>query len=203
MTKRKPKAERKQEILDAALRCFSKKGYHDTKMDDIISACGLSKGAIYWHFKGKRDIFIALIEQHIEEDKILMRQLTEKHGISPSLLTHSGNFFLERHFGEEKEKLMPLFIEFIAESSRDQKILLKLRAIYEEWIDLIKRSFDIAREKGMIRELDSECLATGIFALIDGLIGLHIVFGDRLDHNRVWSELADALLKGLIKRGDQ
>jgi AcrR family transcriptional regulator len=203
MTKRKPKEIRKQEILEAALGCFSKRGYHDTKMDDIIRACGLSKGALYWHFKGKRDIFIALIEQHIEEDKLLMQRLTEKHGVSPSLLRHSGSFFLERHFGEKKKKLMPIFIEFIAESSRDRKILRKLRVIYEEWIELIKRSFDIAKEKGMIRELDSECLATGIFALIDGLIGLHIVFGDKLDHNRVWDEFSDALLKGLIKRGDQ
>lgn len=203
MTKQKPKKVRRQEILEAALTCFSKKGYHDTKMDDIIKTCGLSKGAIYWHFKGKRDIFVALIEQHINEDKALMQQLTDEHGVSPSLLRHSGHLFLKRHFKKEKEKLIPLFIEFIAESSRDRMIEKKLRAIYGEWIELIKQSFDTAKEKGMIRDLDSECLAIGVFALIDGLIELHIVFGEKLDYEKVWDVFSEALLKGMVKRGDQ
>jgi AcrR family transcriptional regulator len=201
MTQRKSKEIRKKEILEAALACFSRKGYHDTKMNDIIKRCGLSKGALYWYFKGKRDIFIALMEQHIHEDKLLMQRLTDEYGVSPSLLKQSGQLFLERHFSKEKAKLVPLFIEFIAESSRDTVILRKLRAIYGEWIELIKKSFETAKAQGMIRDLDTECLAMGIFALVDGLIGLHIVFGEQLDYHTVWNEFSDALLKGIIKRG--
>lgn len=57
MTKKWSRKERKEEILQAALKCFSEKGYHDTGMDNIIREFGLSKGAIYWYFKSKRDIF--------------------------------------------------------------------------------------------------------------------------------------------------
>lgn len=47
MTRRKSEEIRREEILEAALKCFSKRGYHDTRMDDIINESGLSKGAIY------------------------------------------------------------------------------------------------------------------------------------------------------------
>jgi AcrR family transcriptional regulator len=73
MTKRKPEEVRRKEILDAALRCFSNKGYHETRIDDIVKESGLTKGAIYWYFKGKRELFVALIEQHLKEDKALWK----------------------------------------------------------------------------------------------------------------------------------
>ena len=50
------------EILDAALACFTARGYHETSIDDIAARAGLSKGAIYWHFAGKRALFLALID---------------------------------------------------------------------------------------------------------------------------------------------
>lgn len=49
-------------ILQAAQACFADKGYYQTTMDDIAAESGLSKGALYWHFKSKRDLFISLNE---------------------------------------------------------------------------------------------------------------------------------------------
>lgn len=46
-----------QKILDAAERSFIEKGYDQTSLQDIITATGLSKGAIYHHFTSKEDIF--------------------------------------------------------------------------------------------------------------------------------------------------
>jgi AcrR family transcriptional regulator len=54
---------RRAQILDAAQRCFGRTGFHKTKMDDIVEASGLSKGALYWHFKSKDEIFLALFDQ--------------------------------------------------------------------------------------------------------------------------------------------
>jgi AcrR family transcriptional regulator len=54
------------EILDAALACFAARGYHETSVDDIAARAGLSKGAIYWHFAGKRELFLALVDRFSE-----------------------------------------------------------------------------------------------------------------------------------------
>lgn len=48
--------QRRQQILAAALRCFARKGFHETSMSDIIVESGLSAGTIYGHFTGKSDL---------------------------------------------------------------------------------------------------------------------------------------------------
>lgn len=50
-------------ILDAAMNIFSAKGFHDTKLDEIVAEGGISKGSIYFHFPNKEKLFIALVDQ--------------------------------------------------------------------------------------------------------------------------------------------
>jgi len=54
-------AETREHILEVALDVFSKKGYSRTTFVDIAKEIGLSKGAVYWHFKTKPDLLAALI----------------------------------------------------------------------------------------------------------------------------------------------
>jgi len=56
----KPTRER---ILDAAMELFSAKGFHDTKLDEIVAEASTSKGSIYFHFPNKEKLFIALVDQ--------------------------------------------------------------------------------------------------------------------------------------------
>jgi len=75
-------AETRQRILSEALNLFSKKGYGQTTFVDIAHQIGLSKGAVYWHFKTKTDLLVALIEygcqlQELEAEMtsvVLLRQ---------------------------------------------------------------------------------------------------------------------------------
>ena len=55
-------SNRKNQILDAALEVFVKKGYSETSMNDIANVSGLSKGAIYHHYISKRELFLSLID---------------------------------------------------------------------------------------------------------------------------------------------
>jgi AcrR family transcriptional regulator len=61
---RKPQA-RPDEVLNAALKQFSRHGFAATRMDDIAKAAGLSKAAIYLYFPSKEDVFKALIEARV------------------------------------------------------------------------------------------------------------------------------------------
>ena len=51
---------RRDEIIDAALRAFAAKGFQGTSMADVIAEAGLSAGAIYGHFAGKKELFAAV-----------------------------------------------------------------------------------------------------------------------------------------------
>jgi AcrR family transcriptional regulator len=54
--------ERREQILQAAMSCFGEKGYHAATMDDLVRASGLSKGSLYWHFRSKEEVFLALFD---------------------------------------------------------------------------------------------------------------------------------------------
>ncbi len=57
------RASRREQVLDAALRCFSQRGFQRTSMADIIRESGLSAGAIYLQFPGKQQIAAAVAER--------------------------------------------------------------------------------------------------------------------------------------------
>ena len=59
------KLETRKLILDAAYQLFAEKGYAQATIDDIIRACGVSKGALYHHFASKEELFKALLEDRI------------------------------------------------------------------------------------------------------------------------------------------
>ena len=58
---------RRAEILDAALDVFSARGYHQSSIDEIAQAAGVSKALIYEHFESKLQLHVSLIEMHAEE----------------------------------------------------------------------------------------------------------------------------------------
>ena len=58
--KRVSAQERQTQIIDAAIRCFQRKGFENTTVDDIAAEFGLSKGSIYWHYPSKKDILVAV-----------------------------------------------------------------------------------------------------------------------------------------------
>ncbi len=62
---------RRQEILDAALACFSEDGFHQTGMADIVSRSGMSHGAVYGYFRSKDDIIEALADDRHRNEAIL------------------------------------------------------------------------------------------------------------------------------------
>jgi TetR/AcrR family acrAB operon transcriptional repressor len=62
--------ETRERILDTAERLFERSGVSRTSLEDIASAAGVTRGAIYGHFKGKSDLFVAMyrrVRPHIDE----------------------------------------------------------------------------------------------------------------------------------------
>src|SRR5947209_5089093 len=58
--------ETRAELLNAGLRVFARHGYRDAGVDEIAAEAGYSKGALYWHFSGKEDLLLALIDERID-----------------------------------------------------------------------------------------------------------------------------------------
>ncbi|OBK22046.1 TetR family transcriptional regulator [Mycobacterium asiaticum] len=71
----------RQQILRAAAHQFARRAYHDVGLDDILAEAELTKGAMYFHFRSKHALAVAIIDQHTAEgraavDDLLARQLS-------------------------------------------------------------------------------------------------------------------------------
>ena len=56
----------REELLEAAAQVFAEKGFQAASVDEIAGRAGFSKGALYWHFKSKDDLFFALLEERVD-----------------------------------------------------------------------------------------------------------------------------------------
>jgi AcrR family transcriptional regulator len=66
-TSRLPRGARRQQLLRAAQDVFVAQGFHAAAMDDIADRAGVSKPVLYQHFPGKRELYLALLEQQVGE----------------------------------------------------------------------------------------------------------------------------------------
>jgi AcrR family transcriptional regulator len=87
---RSARAERRdarEALLEAALEVFAERGYRDASVDDIAARAGYSKGAVYWHFSSKDDLFFALWEERVDgpwnETIKLLESAAAEHDMAP------------------------------------------------------------------------------------------------------------------------
>ncbi|WP_376973191.1 TetR/AcrR family transcriptional regulator [Arthrobacter sp.] len=71
-TRRLPREERRKQLLDAAHQVFVAHGYHGAAMDEIADVALVSKPVLYQHFPGKRELYLALLDAHLESLTALM-----------------------------------------------------------------------------------------------------------------------------------
>jgi TetR/AcrR family transcriptional regulator, fatty acid metabolism regulator protein len=70
-------------ILEAAVQVFAQKGYHETRVDDIVAESKTSKGSVYFYFPSKQDIFLGLIDTFsgLLENRLNEAIQKEVHGV--------------------------------------------------------------------------------------------------------------------------
>jgi AcrR family transcriptional regulator len=120
------KKSSRERLLEAAAKVFAERGYQAASVDEIAAAAGLSKGAVYWNFSSKDELFHALLEERIdrqiEETAEILRSAPIDRPIDPDVVNR-----WEDMLGRERE-LMLLSHEHWARAVRDPE----LRARYAE-----------------------------------------------------------------------
>lgn len=162
---------RKNAILDAALTCFTRKGFHRTTMQDICRECELSPGAVYRYFRSKRALIEGVHERGIAQDVALISAVGSSAPNIVAALETLGRYFfaqlLEPNIGEHER----LDAEIRAETLRDEE----LRAANRERLQTLRTVLaDLLRRSGEdtslpIAHVDPTALANLLIALLMGL----------------------------------
>ena len=191
MTTHRTKEVRRDQIIRAAITCFSEKGYHEASMDDIALAANLSKGSLYWHFKSKRELFQSLVERWLQE-------FTESLGTTLEQATSAGEKLrmmieaVKRNAAAQPE-LARAQLEFYALAVRDEEFKAWLHENYvtdSEFLESIVRE---GIESGEFREVPAGSVARMIMAYLDGAL-LHREINDpSASASTVLDEVAETL----------
>lgn len=181
---------RRQQILDAARRCFIRRGFHQTTMSDILGEAELSAGAVYGYFRGKDEIIAAIAQTFIDQITGLLEPMAE-HDPPPSLPEAS-----ERLMGQlEDVAFGPNGFAFIApqvwaEALHNESIHALLNAKYAKILGAFTQLVRAQQRAGMVRaDADPANVAKVILGSSFGYVMQRVLIGNmtRADY---WEGLA-------------
>ncbi|MDN7131741.1 TetR family transcriptional regulator [Halomonas sp. MC140] len=171
---RKTKAEAeatREALLHAAEEVFFAKGVARTSLEQIARHAGLTRGAVYWHFKNKGDLFMALVEQvHMPFQSLMEEVEKTEAGNSPleslRLAYHAGLARIEQPSYQRILSILLHRCEFFS----DINPLEMQDKIGNECFDEMLSVFEIAHQQQLLREDLSPAVATRIMqSMLGGL----------------------------------
>jgi AcrR family transcriptional regulator len=159
--------DRRSQILDAALVCFAKHGFHQASMHDISTEAGISVGLIYRYFENKEAVISAMADRHKKE----ILEVIEQAKQAPTLL-ESLEIIFTAHCCESSPKVVSAFVvDLYSESSRNPQVANLVRDVLDTAMagvtELIARSPEAARAT---TTLTSKELSELIFAVARGML---------------------------------
>jgi AcrR family transcriptional regulator len=189
MTKSEDTRER---ILDAALNIFSNKGYHDTRMDEIVEASETSKGSIYFHFPNKERLFLALVDQFADllERRVVEAVEQEEQGI---MQVRAALQACLETFGRYRRPAKILLVQAVGLGSVFEK---KRIEVNDRFANLIKKYLDESIAIGDITPVDTEVVSYAWMGAIYGIV-IRWVYTGEPDSERILSALLPLLLKSV------
>ncbi len=179
-------------ILDAALDVFARKGYHDTRMDEIVTGSQTSKGSIYFHFPNKEQLFLALVDQFAN---LLERRITEaisEHERGMVKVQAALETCLAT-FGRYRRQAKVLLVQA---SGLGNTFEQKRLAINDRFAGLIAGYLQEAVDVGEIAPLDTEVVAQAWMGAIYNLV-IRWVYTGEPDSERIVQALVPMLLQSV------
>lgn len=168
LTRAESKARTRAELVTAARRVFVERGYAKATLEAVADEAGYSTGAIYSAFRGKADLFLAVLDLRIAERASQM----EKAGAGATSVGEHAEL-LARQFavaGKHERAWSLLMIEFWVEAARDPE----LRRQFAQRHDALKAAVSTAIEGVLARSgerltVSVDEVATAATALANGL----------------------------------
>jgi AcrR family transcriptional regulator len=201
-TRRRRKAERPQEILEAAFTEFSRHGYATTTLDRIAERAGVTKGTIYVYFESKEHLFISMVREFTKSAHDTVQEMFETHEGSTADLLRAQFSFIYQHIVEDKRRREVVRL-LIAEASRFPELADRYYdEILRPCLDLLKQAIRRGVDRGEIRQssiVDSPQVVIAPIALVDLWM---MMFEQRqpLDLKAYFDAHLDLVLNGLLAK---
>ena len=189
-------------ILDAAEVLFYQQGVSRTTLEKIAVAANVTRGAIYWHFQNKADLFNAMLERVRLPYQHLLDEVDNNPGADPF---------------EQVRQLMVSGLKLIASSEQHHRVLTivfhrcdyidelnpavtKQDELDEQAVAVLQRAFERAAQAGTLRDNICPRLAgTALHMYVGGIISNYLLKPQQCNLAEHAGALVDVMLEGLKK----
>jgi AcrR family transcriptional regulator len=169
-------AARRQQILDAARRCFVRDGFHATSMQRVIAEAGLSVGAVYRYFPAKSDLIAGIAEQMAASIAAQLQSLAEAPDRSLTDVMEGAIGVVDANAGPDG--VLPVAVQVWAEAQRDPKLAALTRRVYNQIVDVYIRLAERAIARGELPAgADPAAVGPALGALVVGYGLLKLLTG--------------------------
>ena len=188
-------------ILDAAERVFHLRGVSRTSLQEIAKDAGLTRGAIYWHFENKGELFHAMMERVTLPLMARMTVITPADEAQPLDRIRRNTASALRQIANDPQvrrvfEIATQKVEYVDElqSVRERHITGR-----NECIDDTHRLMQFAQDRGLVRaDMDLRNATLGLFALIGGLKYNWLLDPESFDLEVVGAQTLQTYLTGLV-----
>lgn len=161
-------------------------------MDDIVRESGLSKGSIYWYFEGKKALFLAVLDDWLEQLDRSLSELVQTPLPIRAKLRQVAQVLVT--VAESSREMVPILLDFWAETPHDPQITQRLAEVYAEYRRLVRSIVQMGITAGELRSLDVDQVATILCGIYSGLMLQWILEPQIVS----WPTMADTLIELLL-----
>lgn len=176
-------AETRQQILLAAERVFYEKGVANASMEDVARAAGVTRGAIYWHFANRTELFMELCKSvPLPQEDLIARELETQGADVMALIERAGGDWLELLSKDEQRQRILSILLRCDYSGEFADVCERQQDIDDRHMHALEAAFAKAVEQGRLSaRWTPQSAASALRWMIKGLCTEWLLFGRRFD----------------------
>ncbi len=186
---------RQEQIINAAVVCFSRKGFHQTTMKDICKEAELSAGAVYNYFPSKEDIVARCAEMSLKRNQAMFASAADKNTVEAFKDVVDMIFSLTKQEGIRQA--LSFDLELWAESTRNERVYDALHKNEDVIIGIITEMVTKGQQEGVFnRGVDATSFARVLFSMVIGF-EVQLVSNPELDID-AYITVLNSLVEGTL-----
>ncbi len=183
-------------ILDAALEAFATHGYDATGVAEVCRRAGVTKGAFYYHFAGKQQLFLQMLTRWLQQTDLQLEAFGSSPGRAPQKLV-AMTALLDQVFQQAGDKL-PIFLEFLAAAAHTQAVQEVTVVPFRRYEGLLADAVSAGMAEGSLRTVDTHMAGHLLLAFAIGVLASALLDPQGADWGDVAREGMEILLSGLM-----
>ncbi|MCA2376326.1 MAG: TetR family transcriptional regulator [Agrobacterium sp.] len=191
--------ETRQAILAAAERVFFKKGVANSSLDEVAVAAGVTRGAIYWHFSSKTDLFIGLYKSvALPESDLLNFDDPDLKGLTllAKIEEAACKWLALLAQDEQRQRIMTISLR-TSYSDEFAPVLHAQEELDRYHKDRLEAAFERAQAEGAFNDnWTAESALGALYWLLKGICSDWLLFGKRFDLAKDGGKAVHSLMKG-------